>query len=104
VREHVEELKNRTIPPGGKIIANSNPNLGHWSATANWEFEADWSEREYRRWIIAQLHRGFGDPRMIKSRLVFLGRFNGDVETLTVGTTPGSSKLQVRVTLEIYPY
>lgn len=104
LREHVEELKSRTVPSGAKVIGSSEPKVGEWSAIAKWEFETDWSEAEYRRWVVAQLHGEFGDPKVIESRVVFLGHFNGDTESVSAETISGPAKLHVRVSLKIYPY
>ena len=103
LREHVEELKKRTIPSDTRVIAISDPKIGEWSATASWKIETDLSEAQYRRWVVSQLRLEWREPKAIDSRFVFLRDLNGDVESLTVEVRHGPSRLQVAVRLEIYP-
>jgi hypothetical protein len=103
VREHVEDLKVRTIPERSRVIANSEVKFEDWGVSANWRFETEMSEADYRSWVQRQLPSELSEVKVKGHSLMLLREFEGDSQSLTLETVSEKPQLQIKVDLRILP-
>jgi hypothetical protein len=99
----MSSVRERTIPSGAAINNSSDPKLTQYLVTADWEFETGEEKSVYLAWVSQQLQRDFRLKTSGEPSMVFLKDFRGDVESVSIQTTPSDGKLHVRVTNAIYP-
>ena len=103
VRDEMNSVRERAIPSDAVIDSSSDPKLTQYSVIADWEFETSEDKSVYLAWVSRQLQRDFRLKASSESNMVFLKNYRGDVESVSIQTTPSNGKLHVRVTNSIYP-
>ena len=74
-----------------------------WAERADWEFETKFGADTYNAWLADQLRPDFQIQEGASSSTRFSKHDQGDVEALSVATTPSVGTLRVTVKLEMYP-
>jgi hypothetical protein len=66
IREHIEQVKARTILHAAVITANSETQFGQWAVSADWSFETNMSEADYRAWVQRQFDGQVNEAKATK--------------------------------------
>lgn len=103
LQQEVVRLQKRTIPPGSRLIGQHLPAIRGWVARADWEFQTNYGADTYREWLAHKLRPDFQIQVGANSPIQFSKDDQGDVEIVSVATTPSAGILHVTVKLEIYP-
>ena len=103
LRQEMARVEQLTVPPGDTILVSSGPDLGPTGATAHWEFSTESSSTQYIRWVDPRLRNNFRSLRETASQLIFCRYRDGESETIKVDVVSEGPRLQVRVSLEVYP-
>jgi hypothetical protein len=103
LQQEANELQQRTLPPGSRLVNEDRLTRQNWGASARWEFESNYGADAYNRWVTSRLRPDFQARETANSVLRFSKYAHGDVEALSVETALSSGALHVAVELEIYP-
>lgn len=103
LEREVQQLHWITIPPHSHLVSQHAATIKGWDATADWEFQSDYSADAYQRWVTRRLREDFQIRQASGSYLRFTKDAQGDVETLSLMTAPSAGALQVTVKLDLYP-
>ena len=103
LQQEVDRLQKRTIPPDSRLIDQHLPAIHGWVARADWEFQTSYRADTYYEWLAHKLQPDFHIHHGASSSTRFSKNYQGDVEMLSVATTPSAGILRVTVKLEIYP-
>jgi len=103
LQQEANELQQRTLPPGSRLVNENRLTRQTWGASARWEFESNYGGDAYNRWVTSRLRPDFQGRETANSGLRFSKYAHGDVETLSVDTALSSGALHVAVKLELYP-
>jgi hypothetical protein len=103
LQQEVEDLQKRTIPDGSHLLDRHVPTIHGWVATADWQFETNYSADGYNEWLGDKLRPDFQVHEGASSPTRFSRFSRGDVEMLSVVAAPSPGMLRVTVKLEIYP-
>lgn len=103
LRQEIARVEQLTVPPGAPILISSGPDQGSTGATAHWEFSTEWSSVQYIRWVDPRLSDRFRALRATEFQLVFSRYLDGDSESVKIEVVSEHPRLNVRVTLEVYP-
>ena len=61
------------------------------------------SEDDYRIWVQRQFHGDVDEAKVSEHRLLFLGDFEGDTQSLTLEPVSEKPHLQIKAILRILP-
>lgn len=103
LQQEVEHLQKRTIPPDSHLMDRHIVATLGWVERADWEFETKLGVGTYNAWLADQLQPDFKIQQGASSSTRFSKHDQGDVEALTVATTPSVGALRVTVKFEMYP-
>ena len=103
LQQEAECLQKRTIPPDAHLIDQHLPAIHGCVARADWEFQTSYRADTYYEWLAHKLQPDFHIHHGASSSTRFSKNYQGDVEMLSVATTPSAGILRVTVKLEIYP-
>jgi hypothetical protein len=99
----VQSIKDRSVPPGGRLIPSYGPGRGGQVFRASWEIEADIAWSAYAAWLVAQLPEF--RVRADDGEALSLSRpLEGDVYILTLRRKPAEKGLLVEATFESRPF
>lgn len=91
----VASLRERTIPPGAKLIDLTGPTEDDSGLKATWELETDMAWDAYTAWLAGQVSDDFEAEPGQESRLIWRQALPGD--SLTLSFEPLSSQPPLRV-------
>ena len=103
LRQEMARVEQLTVPPGAPILTSSGPDRGPTGATAHREFSTESSSVRYIRWVNPRLRDNFRALRETLSQLIFSRYLDGESETIKIEVVSEGPRLQVRVSLEVYP-
>jgi hypothetical protein len=103
LQQEVDYLQSRTIPPDSRLIDQHLPSIHGWVGRADWKFQTNYGADTYNTWLADKLRPDFRIQEDTRSPTRFSKHDQGDVETLSVATTPSAGMMRVTVKLEIYP-
>ena len=103
LQQEVDRLQKRTVPPDSRLIDQHLPAIQGWVARADWEFQTNYRADAYNEWLADQLRPDFQIHQDAGSPTQFSKYDQGDVEILSVATTPSAGMLRVAVQLVVYP-
>ncbi|MGD0225008.1 MAG: hypothetical protein ABSF71_21990 [Terriglobia bacterium] len=103
LQQEANELQQRTIPSGSRLVSQHPLSRQGWGANASWEFDSKYAPDSYHRWVTSKLRPDYRVGETANSGLRFSKYAHGDEETLSLETASSSGTLHVAVKLEIYP-
>lgn len=103
LQQEVNEVQQRTLPPGSRLVNQRPLTFQALEASASWEVESDDGPDAYKSWVTSRLRPDFQVHATANSGLRFSKYAHGDVETLSVEMVPSTGTLHVAVKLDIYP-
>ena len=102
IRRDIQSVKDRSVPPGDRLIPSYGPRREGRILRASWEIETEMAWSAYAAWVVAQLPefqvRGSDGDGLRMSRPL-----EGDVYTLTFRRKPADQGL-VEVTFVAQPF
>jgi len=103
LQQVANELQQRTLPPGSRLVNQRPFTVQVWGASASWELESDDGPDAYKSWVTRRLRPDFQVRETANSHLRFSKDAHGDVETLSLEMVSSTGTLHVAVKLDIYP-
>lgn len=98
----VQSVKDRSVPPGGRLIPSYGPGREGQVFRASWEIDTDMTWSAYATWVVAQLPEFQVRANDVDS-LRMSRPLEGDVYTLTLRRKP-AQKSVIEATFEARPF
>lgn len=103
VATDVEATRDRTVPPGARIVTFYPLRRDDHSARASWEIETEMSWSDYT----ARVEQRLGEYRLAekgRDRLRLSRQMDGDVYVLVLVAKPDSKSLRIEASFEARPF
>lgn len=100
----VQELANRTMPPGAVLVSFSEPTQDQSGMRAEWEITTGMTWNAYALWVKDHLGKDFSADPGTRSPLSFRKVLPGDEVSLRVERLPSGPPLHVRASLSAGPF
>jgi hypothetical protein len=102
IERDIQSVKDRSVPPGGRLIPSYGRGREGQVLRAAWEIETDMTWNAYAAWVVAQLPEF--QVRANDAVSLRLSRpLEGDVYMLTFRRKPAGQSRQIEVAFEARP-
>ena len=96
VQEEIQRVRERTMPPGSRLVRIAVMERSPQSVTATWELETSGAWKQYSDWTAERLAGDYVTAESSDSRRVLRRNLPGDVYFLQIEQTSTGSPLRVR--------
>jgi hypothetical protein len=97
--EHeIQELRNRTVPEGGRLVATSKAVKDQFGVRATWDIETTSDNRVYFQWLKSQLSPEYHVTTETGLTITFTNETVGDSYSLEVSRNALSGRSVARAT------